>query len=378
MNPRFDAQMMSRAIQLAKRGLYTTHPNPRVGCVISQGRDIVGEGWHQRAGEGHAEVHALRHAGKAARGATAYVTLEPCSHFGKTPPCAEALVKAGVARVVVAMQDPNPLVAGNGLKRLREAGIETEVGLLQSEAEALNPGFIKRMQQGKPYLRIKLAMSLDGRTAMASGESQWITGADSRSDVHRLRARSDAILTGIGTVQADNPSMNVRLSEADLTTLYQNNAAAILPPPLRVVLDSQFSIDLQAKMLTLPGKTLIIGTAQQPEKSKPLKNLDRVEIEVLEQQQGQVDLNAVMHCLGQREINEVLLEAGPTLAGAALQAGIVDEIVLYVAPHIMGSDARGLFHLPGLAKMADRIDLKTDEIRRVGDDIRVTLIPQNR
>jgi len=373
MNPHFDAQMMSRAIQLAKRGLYTTHPNPRVGCVISQGSEIVGEGWHQRAGEGHAEVHALRHAGKATKGATAYVTLEPCSHFGKTPPCAEALVKAGVARVVAAMQDPNPLVAGNGLKRLQAAGIKTDVGLLQSEAEALNPGFIKRMQQGKPYLRIKLAMSLDGRTAMASGESKWITGGDSRADVHRLRARSDAILTGIGTVQADNPSMNVRLSESDLATLYKNDSAAILPPPLRVVLDSHFSIDPQAKMLTLPGKTLIIGTAQQPEKVEILKNLDRVEIEVLEQQQGRVDLNDVMHCLAQREINEVLLEAGPTLAGTALQAGIVDEIVLYVAPHIMGSDARGLFNLPGLDKMRDRIDLNIAEIRQVGQDFRITL-----
>jgi len=373
MNPHFDAQMMSRAIQLAKRGLYTTHPNPRVGCVISQGSEIVGEGWHQRAGEGHAEVHALRHAGKAAKGATAYVTLEPCSHFGKTPPCAEALVKAGVARVVAAMQDPNPLVSGKGLQRLQAVGIKTEVGLLKSEAEALNLGFIKRMQQGKPYLRIKLAMSLDGRTAMASGESQWITGGDSRADVHRLRARSDAILTGIGTVQADNPSMNVRLSEADLATLYKNDSAAILPPPLRVVLDSHFSIDPQAKMLTLPGKTLIIGTAQQSKKVEILKNLGRVEIEVLEQQQGRVDLNDVMHCLAQREINEVLLEAGPTLAGAALQAGIVDEIVLYVAPHIMGSDARGLFNLPGLDKMRDRIDLNITEIRQVGQDFRITL-----
>jgi len=373
MNPHFDAQMMGRAIQLAQRGLYTTHPNPRVGCVISQGSEIVGEGWHQRAGEGHAEVHALRHAGKAAKGATAYVTLEPCSHFGKTPPCAEALVKAGVARVVAAMQDPNPLVAGNGLKRLQAAGIKTEVGLLQSEAEALNPGFIKRMQQGRPYLRIKLAMSLDGRTAMASGESKWITGADSRADVHRLRARSDAILTGIGTVQADNPAMNVRLSEADLATLYKNDSAAILPPPLRVVLDSHFSIEPQAKMLALSGKTLIVGTAQQPEKVEILKNLDRVEIEVLEQRQGRVDLNAVMICLAQREINEVFLEAGPTLSGSALQAGIVDEIVLYVAPHIMGSDARGLFNLPGLDKMRDRIDLNIAEIRQVGQDFRITL-----
>jgi len=373
MNPLFDAEIMSRAIQLAQRGLYTTHPNPRVGCVITQGSEIIGEGWHQRAGEGHAEVHALRQAAEKAAGATAYVTLEPCSHFGKTPPCAEALVKAGVSRVVAAMQDPNPLVSGQGLKRLQSAGIETQVDLLQSEAEALNPGFIKRMRHGKPYLRIKLAMSLDGRTAMASGESQWITGADSRADVHRLRARSDAILTGIGTVQADNPSMNVRLSEADLTALYQNDSAAILPPPLRVVLDSHFAIDSQAKMLTLPGKTLIIGSVQQSEKMEQLKSLDRIEVEMLAQQQGRVDLTAVMDCLAQREINEVLLEAGPTLAGAALQAGIVDEIVLYVAPHIMGSDARGLFHLPGLDTMRDRIDLNIAEIRQVGQDFRIRL-----
>ncbi|MDQ7073696.1 MAG: bifunctional diaminohydroxyphosphoribosylaminopyrimidine deaminase/5-amino-6-(5-phosphoribosylamino)uracil reductase RibD [Gammaproteobacteria bacterium] len=363
----FDHQMMNRAVQLANRGRYTTHPNPRVGCVIAYGEQIVGEGWHQRAGKPHAEVYALRQATEKAKGATAYVTLEPCSHFGKTPPCADALITAGISRLVVAMQDPNPLVAGKGLQRLSAAGIEVEVGLLQSEAEALNPGFIKRMQQNRPFVRLKLAMSLDGRTAMASGESQWITGSDSRADVHRLRARSDAILTGIGTVLADDPSLNVRLSPSDLEGLEGIN----VPQPLRVVLDSYLSISPQAKMFGLAGKTLLIGHTSTAEKRATLIQ-EGVDVEIIGQQQGRVNLNEVMSLLAQREINELLIEAGPTLAGAALQAGIVDEIVLYMAPHVMGSEARGLFNLPGLDKMADRIDLKISEIRQVGEDVRLT------
>ncbi len=363
-----DHGWMARALRLARRGLYTTDPNPRVGCVLVDGGRVVGEGWHARAGEPHAEVHALRAAGERARGATAYVTLEPCSHHGRTPPCADALAEAGVARVVAAMTDPNPLVAGEGLERLRAVGIEVESGVLQAQAEALNPGFVSRMRRGRPWLRCKLAMSLDGRTAMASGESRWITGAAARADVQRLRARSSAILTGIGTVLADDPSLNVRLS-AD--ALY---GVEPVRQPLRVVLDTRLQMPASARLLGLEGETLVL-TANQDVAARAALEAAGAEVVQVAARDGRLDLRAVLALLAQREINEVLVESGPTLAGALLGAGLIDELVVYMAPHVMGDAARGLFRLPGLDRMADRIALEWADVRRVGTDLRLTLVP---
>jgi diaminohydroxyphosphoribosylaminopyrimidine deaminase/5-amino-6-(5-phosphoribosylamino)uracil reductase len=363
---------MARAIRLARLGLYTTDPNPRVGCVLVQNGEVVGEGWHRKTGELHAERIALGYAGSAARDATAYVTLEPCSHHGRTPPCADGLIEAGVSRVVAAMPDPNPLVAGQGMFRLRDAGVHTETGLLQSEAERLNPGFIKRMQTGRPYVRCKLAMSLDGRTAMANGESVWITGDAAREDVQRLRARSSAIMTGVGTVLADNPSMNIRLGPSELDGV---ESREYLRQPLRVVLDSRLRMPTDSKMLLLDGETLILHDA-----------VDRVLVHALEQAGARLQqvaannsglaLDQVMVLLGETGINEVLIEAGPTLAGAALQAGIVDELVIYMAPSLMGAEARGLFNLPGLDEMADRVQLQIQDIRKVGQDFRIIAKPK--
>ena len=366
-----DHRYMARAIELARRGLYTTQPNPRVGCVLVRDGAIVGEGWHRKAGEPHAERNALADAGSNARGATAYVTLEPCSHHGRTPPCADGLIEAGVARVVAAMVDPNPQVAGSGLQRLRAAGIDTDSGILETEAAALNPGFIRRMSTGRPYVRGKLAMSLDGRTAMANGDSKWITGEDARRDVQRLRARSDAILTGIGTVLADDPSLNVRLSAAELPGVED---VSYLRQPLRVVLDSRLRMSPGARMLSLPGATLILTGAEDLTHGVALAEAG-AEVVTLRERDGQLALDSVLEELGRREINELLIEAGPTLAGAALAAGIIDELIIYIAPHLMGDSARGLFHLPGLERMAGRIDLRITDIRAVGRDWRVTARP---
>ncbi len=363
-----DHEFMARAIRLARRGLYTTDPNPRVGCLLVRDGRIVGEGWHRRAGEPHAERIALEAAGEKAKGATAYVTLEPCSHHGRTPPCADALVAAGVARVVAAMEDPNPQVSGRGLARLREAGIEAEVGLLQAEAERLNPGFLKRMRKGLPWVRCKLAMSLDGRTAMASGESVWITGEEARRDVQRLRARSSAIVTGIGTVLADDPSLNVRLAPEELPGV---ESADCLRQPVRVVLDSSLRMPERARMLDLPGETWIFHARGSEEKAA---RLEARGARLVRFEEG-IDLPLAMEALAAREINEVLVEAGPTLAGAALRAGVVDELVVYMAPHLMGHRARGLFHLPGLERMEQRIPLQIDDIRAVGRDWRITARP---
>ncbi|MCF6209231.1 MAG: bifunctional diaminohydroxyphosphoribosylaminopyrimidine deaminase/5-amino-6-(5-phosphoribosylamino)uracil reductase RibD [Gammaproteobacteria bacterium] len=359
-----DTRHMARALQLAAYGLYTTDPNPRVGCVLVKDGTVIGEGWHARAGEPHAEVLALRAAGEAARSATAYVSLEPCAHHGRTPPCAEVLIAAGVSRVVVAMEDPNPQVIGQGLQMLREAGIATESGLLQSQAEALNPGFIKRMRTGRPFVRCKLAMSLDGRTAMASGESQWITGAAARADVHRLRARSSAMLTGIGTVLADDPLLNVRLDTDE--TVHQ---------PLRVVLDSRLRMPVDARMLSLPGRTLVCCTeATDVEKIVTLTDAG-AEVHCLPVENGHVSLVVLLDFLAGEGVNEVTVEAGATLNGALLQAGLVDEIIVYLAPLLMGDAARGLFHLPGLEKMDQRIKLQIVDVRAVGDDWRITAQP---
>jgi len=356
-----DTRHMARALQLAARGLYTSDPNPRVGCVLVKDGTVIGEGWHARTGESHAEVLALRAAGEAARGAVVYVSLEPCAHHGRTPPCAEALIGAGVSRVVAAMQDPNPQVAGQGLRMLREAGIATESGLLQSRAEALNSGFIKRMRTGRPWLRCKLAMSLDGRTAMASGESQWITGSAARADVHRLRARSSALLTGVGTVLADDPSLNARLDTDEA-----------VQQPLRVVLDSQLRMPVETRMLSLPGRTLVCCTGATDAKKIATLTDAGAEVHRLPAENGHVSLVALLDFLGREGVNEVTVEAGATLNGALLQAGLVDEIIVYLAPLLMGDAARGLFHLPGLEKMDQRIKLQVVDMRAVGDDWRIT------
>ncbi len=370
-----DQGFMIRALQLARRGWYTTRPNPRVGCVLVRDGRIIGEGWHRRAGEPHAERLALAAVDGDPRGATAYVTLEPCCHFGRTPPCADALVEAGIGRVVVAMEDPNPLVAGRGLQRLREAGIRVEVGIQEQAARALNPGFIRRCTLGQPLVRVKLAASLDGRTAMANGESQWITSDSARRDVHRLRAAADALVTGIGTVIADDPSLNVRLTAADLGL----DAEEKVPTPLRVILDSRLRTPETARLLRLPGRTLIVGTAD------PYGNRRRLEAagaEVLIQNTATadsrraLDLPAVMRDLAARGVNELLVEAGPTLAGAFVQAGLVDELLVYLAPHVMGHRGRPLFHLPGVESMNERIGLRIVEIRAVGQDWRVRAIPE--
>ncbi len=366
----FDYRYMARAIQLAEKGRYTTHPNPRVGCLLVKQGTVVGEGYHRRAGEPHAERNALAMAGAHARGATAYVTLEPCCHHGRTPPCTDGLIEAGVKRVVAAMQDPNPLVAGEGLKTLSAAGIKAQSGVLEEQAERLNPGFIKRMRQGLPYVRCKLAMSLDGRTAMASGESKWISSADSRRDVHRLRASSSAILTGIGTVLADDPSMDVRLDVAELGLA----EGTPLPLPLRVVLDADLAMPVTARMLQLPGRTLVISKEAVPAKVASLAKAGAQVMSV--QADGEhLDLHQVMRLLAAQEINELLLESGATLAGAMLSAGLIDELIVYLAPHIMGHGARGLFRLPGLEQMQERYNLRIDDLRKVGQDIRIIAVP---
>jgi diaminohydroxyphosphoribosylaminopyrimidine deaminase/5-amino-6-(5-phosphoribosylamino)uracil reductase len=372
MSSDVDHRFMARAIQLARKGLYTTHPNPRVGCVLVKQGEVVGEGYHRRAGEPHAERNALAQAGERARGATAYVTLEPCCHHGRTPPCSDGLIEAGVKRVVAAMRDPNPRVAGEGFAQLRAAGIAVEEGVMQAQAERLNPGFNKRMREGLPYVRCKLAMSLDGRTAMASGESQWITSAAAREDVHRLRARSAAILTGFGTLQADDPSMNVRLSplaldlDADLHT----------PQPLRVVLDPQLQTPPTAKMLSLPGPVLIVCSDEARLDAAPLE-ASGAQVVTRPADGDMLDLRQVMAYLAQQEINEVLLESGAVLAGAMMAEGLIDELVVYLAPHLMGSGARGLFHLPAIELMSQRIALKITDLRQVGEDIRITAVPRS-
>ncbi len=363
-----DYEYMARALQLAARGVYSTHPNPNVGCLIVNRGQVVGSGWHRQAGGPHAEILALQEAGERARGADLYLTLEPCSHHGRTPPCADALVAAGVKRVLVAMQDPNPQVAGQGLERLRTAGISVETGLLESQAKALNPGFISRMQRGRPWVRVKLASSLDGRTAMSSGESQWISGEAARQDVQRLRARSSALVTGIGTVLADDPSLNVRIPVQEL------QGVEPLRQPLRVVLDSTLRMPPQARMLTLPGTTLVLTAEPDSRRWQALQQAG-AEVTVIAAGQGRLSPAAVMEELTRRELNEVLLECGPTLAGSFLSAGLVDELILYLAPHLMGDAARGMFSLPGLRQMQDRIALEWQDVRRVGSELRISARP---
>ncbi|MGM0412486.1 MAG: bifunctional diaminohydroxyphosphoribosylaminopyrimidine deaminase/5-amino-6-(5-phosphoribosylamino)uracil reductase RibD [Pseudomonadota bacterium] len=358
-----DHTFMTRALRLAGSGLWTADPNPRVGCVLVRSGSVVGEGWHRYAGEPHAEVHALEVAGESARGATAYVTLEPCAHHGRTPPCAEALARAGVARVVAAMEDPNSQVAGRGLARLAEAGVETASGLMGERAEALNPGFVRRMRSGRPWVRIKLAASLDGRTALASGESQWITGEAARADVHRLRARSSAVVTGIGTVLADDPRLTARV-EGEVIQ------------PLRVILDPHLALPPEAALLREPGRTLVVAAAgevgEADDGAEAALAAAGAEVIRLPAHGGAIRLEPLLDHLGAEEaVNELLVETGATLAGAFLEAGLWDELVLYQAPHLLGDAARGLFRLPEPASMAERTTLKVVDRRLFGDDQRL-------
>ncbi len=361
-----DAHYMARAIELARKGLYTTHPNPRVGCVIVRDGQVVGEGWHVRAGEPHAEVHALRAAGELARGATAYVTLEPCSHHGRTPPCAEGLVSAGVARVVAAMQDPNPEVAGRGLKRLTDAGIDVRCGVLETQARALNQGFLKRMEHGLPFVRVKLAMSLDGRTAMASGESQWITGPAARSAVQRLRAEASVVITGADTVLADGARLTVRADELGLDA--EQTALVMSRPPLRVLIDGRLRVPLDAPFFKA-GPALVATCVPPAEQYRT-----GPECLVIPGENGQVDLRQLLVALAARGVNEVLVEAGPRLAGAFAEQGLVDEYQIFIAAKFLGSTARPLLELP-LTRMSEATELKIIDMRAVGDDWRVTAIP---
>jgi diaminohydroxyphosphoribosylaminopyrimidine deaminase/5-amino-6-(5-phosphoribosylamino)uracil reductase len=351
---------MAKAINLARKGRYTTDPNPRVGCVLVRDDVVIGEGWHVKAGQGHAEVEALKNTPDA-KGATAYVTLEPCSHQGRTPPCCDALIKAGVSRVVAAMQDPNPLVSGRGLEKLKAAGIEVVNGILQEDAQALNRGFIKRMTDNRPYVRSKLAMSLDGRTAMASGESKWITSDKSRADVQQLRAESSAILTGISTVLADDPALNARI-DGDVLQ------------PVRVVLDTHMNMPVSAQIAKLPGRSLILTCAEDQQKQQALQQAG-FEVYPLASKNGRLDLHAVMEFLAGQQINELLVEAGAVLNGALLDEGLVDEYIIYMAPCVLGDQGRGLFKLSGLQQMADKKQLKLRDVRQVGPDLKLTFIP---
>lgn len=355
---------MARAIQLANRGLFTADPNPRVGCIIAHGDRIVAEGWHARAGGPHAEAAALAQAGDSARDAEVFVTLEPCCHFGQTPPCADSLIAAGVSRVVFATPDPNPDVNGGGKQRLLDAGIIVESGLLGADAEALNPGFNKRMRLGRPHVRSKIAASLDGRTALANGQSAWITGEPARADVQRLRARSSAILTGIATIVADDPSLNVR-----------DDSLGDVLQPIRVIVDSSLRTPPDARTLTLPGEILIYtGSASAPARGQLEASAEVIQIPSSE---GRVALDDMLVDLAKRGINEVLVEAGATLNGALLEAGLIDELIVYLAASLLGDQARGMFALPSLNEMSERRELDLVECRQIGDDLKLTYRPSD-
>lgn len=355
-----ESAFMARALRLAERGRYTTAPNPVVGCVIVRNGAIVGEGWHERAGEAHAEVNALRAAGDAARGATAFVTLEPCSHTGRTPPCTAALLDAGIAEVVVATTDPNPAVDGDGLQLLEAGGVRVRSGLMAEAAEALNRGFLQRARHGRPRVRVKIAASLDGAIAMRSGESQWITGPEARADVQRLRAASGAIVTGIGTVLADDPALNVRLP----------GLPGPVRQPLRVVIDSALRMPLSAGMLALPGTTVLYCIDDA--RAGPLADAGAVVVRVGAEGDN-VALPDVLSDLAAREVNDILVEAGPRLSGALLSQDLVDELVIYQAPHIMGSETMKMFATPRWTALSDRLSSGFGDVRRIGADLRTTL-----
>ncbi|MGI9304848.1 MAG: bifunctional diaminohydroxyphosphoribosylaminopyrimidine deaminase/5-amino-6-(5-phosphoribosylamino)uracil reductase RibD [Gammaproteobacteria bacterium] len=368
MTRRDDRRFMARALQLAARGLYTTDPNPRVGCVLVKAGAIVGEGFHARAGGPHAEVYALRDAGSEAREATAYVTLEPCCHHGRTPPCTEALIEAGVTRVVVAMRDPNTHVAGKGLAALRAAGIEVEEGLLAAQAQRLNPGFISRMAYGRPWVRIKSAISLDGRTALADGQSKWITGEAARRDVQFWRARSAAIMTGSGTVLADDPRLDVRLGATEL------GIDGDVRQPTAVILDTALKSPPAARLLTARRRCAIFTACDDQARIDRLRAAGAEIFEVNKTKQG-IDLTVVMDKLAHMEINEIQVEAGPALTGSLIGGGFVDQLVVYLAPHLIGDAGRGLAHLPGLRDLRSRVELRIDDITLVGNDLRLTAAP---
>ena len=356
-----DGLYMAQALRLAARGLCTTSPNPRVGCVVVKEGTVVGQGWHRRAGSEHAEVLALRQAGAKARGATAYVSLEPCYHHGRTPPCCNALIEAGLRKVVIAMPDPDPRVSGRGIEMLRKAGLEVTTRLLEKQARQLNPGFIKRMNQGRPWLRCKLAMSVDGRTAMHSGASRWITGPEARADVHRLRAQSCAIITGTGSIMADNPRLSAR-PDGELAARQ----------PLRVILDSRLRTSPGAAVFASPGQTVLLTT--QDDDDQALQD-QGAKVVTLPSNQGLVDAAAALDWLGGQQCNEALLESGPTLAGAMLREELIDEIYLYVAPKLLGSRARPLFDLPFIA-LNQQIPLQILELRTFGRDWRIRALPR--
>ncbi len=366
-------QYMSQAIDLARLGWFSTDPNPRVGCVIVKDGDIVGTGYHQFAGKPHAEVYALAAAGERAVGATAYVTLEPCSHFGRTPPCAQALIDAQVHTVVIAMTDPNPLVAGSGIVALEQAGIHTVVGVLSEQAASLNVGFIKRMQTGKPYIRCKMAMSLDGRTAMASGESQWITGVDARKAVHRLRGQSSAIITGVDTVISDNPSLTVRASAEDREQYPHLGDRQ----PLRVIVDSLLRTPVTAKLFDQPGRTTIVTAldASDPRFTALAKQLsEKATLVTFANDKGQVDLAQLVDWLGETGCNEVLIESGAVLAGAFLASGLIDQCDFFMAPTLLGNQAKALFQLP-LDDMKQQVRLDILKIEPIGRDWHIIALP---
>jgi diaminohydroxyphosphoribosylaminopyrimidine deaminase/5-amino-6-(5-phosphoribosylamino)uracil reductase len=365
----FDRFAMQRALTLAARGLETTDPNPRVGCVIAQRGQVVGEGWHERAGEAHAEIAALHAAGGQAAGASAYVTLEPCSHHGRTPPCVGALIAARVARVVIAALDPNPLVDGKGAAALRAAGIAVESGLMEQEAAKLNAGFFLRMRTGRPLVRVKLAMSLDGRTALASGESRWITGEAARADVQHWRARSSAVLTGVGTVLADDPRLDVRLPR---------EAGAARRQPLRVVLDTQLRTSARARLFEVPGEVLILTALASPDDVRAAALTERgARLETLPAEAGRLALPAVLDRLGELELNEVLVEAGATLAGELLRQSLADELLLYIGPQLLGPSARALVAMPPLARLEDAPAFAVIDVQQVGEDLRLRLRPRS-
>lgn len=351
-----DRDFMARALALAERGLYTTTPNPRVGCVIVKDGEIVGEGWHEAAGLPHAEVHALREAGPRARGAAMYVTLEPCSHHGRTPPCADAVVEAGVGRVFAAMQDPNPAVAGNGFSRLRAAGIDVASGLMEGEARELNIGFISRLTRGRPWVRMKIAATLDGRTALANGRSQWITGEAARRDGHHFRARACAVMTGIGTVKDDDPLLSVRLVDTPRQ-------------PLKVLVDSRMEVSPDARVVQ-GGNLLVVVAREDPAKADALRARG-AQVVAIPNPQGKTDLPAVLAELANRGVGELHVEAGTRLNGSLLREGCVDELLVYLAPSLIGDSGRGMFSLPEFTELSQQTPLSIRDVGRIGEDIRV-------
>jgi diaminohydroxyphosphoribosylaminopyrimidine deaminase / 5-amino-6-(5-phosphoribosylamino)uracil reductase len=353
-----DRSAMTRAFELARRGDLTTDPNPRVGCVLVKDGAVVGEGWHERAGQPHAEPNALKAAGGSARGATAYVTLEPCNHFGRTPPCSLALIEAGVARVVYALDDPNPEVAGQGAARLHEHGIVVESGLMAAESEALNPGYLRRRRTGMPWVRVKIAASVDGRTALASGESRWITSKAARADAQYGRARSSVVLTGVGTILADDPAMNVRIPESDRQ-------------PLRVVLDSRLRTPSDSRVLQREGRVLIVGVVDDADRRRSLER-QGAEVCIVAAHEGRPDLAAVLRLLAERGANEIWVEAGAVLAGTFVRQRLFDELVVYLAPCLLGGDARPLLQLPVLQSLDEKVELRFTDVRQIGGDLRLT------